>query len=208
MGHYDIPCGNGMTERIRTSLRSVLHAIVPPLFKAQQPWALMGSTASVLQGIDDYEPPDIDLTTTMEGAYIMAGAMGQAGTVTRPIGYSVRPPYASYFGIFEVEGVKVEVMGELVIRCDDGVIDLHDHWSRWSDKVRVLHWEDFHVPVVPLEWQLIANTLLRRPERVAGIARYLLAHGIDRPYLCALLEDRRLGERTVREVKEAVQLAC
>ena len=36
----------------------------------------MGSTASVLQGIPDYTPPDIDLTTTMEGAYILEGAIG------------------------------------------------------------------------------------------------------------------------------------
>ena len=55
-------------------LRVVLHALVEPMFKAQQPWALMGSSASVLQGIPDYTPPDIDLMTTMEGAYIMEGA--------------------------------------------------------------------------------------------------------------------------------------
>ena len=111
-----IPCGNGMTDAVRDALAEVLHAIIPSLFKSQQPWAIMGSTASVLQGIPDYVPPDIDLTTTMEGAYIMEGAIGHLGTMVRQVGFSVREPYSSYFGIFEVRGVKVEVMGDLLIK--------------------------------------------------------------------------------------------
>ena len=201
-----VPCGNGMTDEVRAALREVLHAITPSLFKSQQPWALMGSTASVLQGIPDYVPPDIDLTTTMEGAYMMEGAIGHIAAVGRPVGYSVREPYASYFGIFEVSGVKTEVMGDLIIKYRDGLIDVKEHWSRWSDKVRVLHFESMHVPVIPLEWQLVANTLLERPERSGGIARFFHEHGYDRPYLEALLQDRQLGARTIDSVREAMKL--
>jgi hypothetical protein len=201
-----VTCGNGMTDEIRNALASILHLIIPSMFKAQEPWALMGSTASVLQGIPDYSPPDIDLTTTRDGAYIMEGAIGHSAATIRPVAFSVREPYASFFGVLEVLGVKVELMGDLIIKCDDGVIDLQDHWSRWSDKVRVLHFEGFHVPVAPLEWQLIANTLLRRPERSRGIAQFLLERGFDGSYLRALLMDERLGERTIREVKQAVHL--
>ena len=201
-----VPCGNGMTDGVRGALREVLHAIVPSMFKTQQPWALMGSTASVLQGIPDYTPPDIDLTTTMEGAYIMQGAVGSVGTMVRQVSFSTREPYASYFGIFEVHGVKVEIMGDLVIKYRDGLIDLTDHWSRWSDKIRLLHFENTHVPVIPLEWQLVANTLLERPERTGGIVRFLDEHGFDRPYLEALLQDRQLGHRTITSVRKAMRL--
>jgi hypothetical protein len=201
-----IPCGNGMTEQVRGALREVLHAIIPSMFKAQEPWALMGSSASVLQGIPDYVPPDIDLACTMEGAYIMQGAIGHIGAAVRPVGYSVREPYASYFGVFEIGGVKVEVMGDLVIKYRDGVIDVKDHWSRWSDKVRVLHFESMHVPVIPLEWQLVANMLLERPERTEGIARFFHEHGYDRNYLEALLTDRQLGSRTIASVRKVMDL--
>lgn len=201
-----VPCGNGMTDEMRDALSEVLHAIVPTMFKSQQPWALMGSTASVLQGIPDYVPPDIDLTTTMEGAYLMAGAIGHTGAVVRPLQYSERSPYASYFGIFEVRGIKVEVMGDLIIRCADGFINLREHWARWSDKVRVLHFGDLHVPVVPLEWQLVANALLARPERTDGIARFLRQHGYDSAYLAALLEDKHIGERVISVVREALNI--
>jgi hypothetical protein len=201
-----VPIGNGMTDSVRRSLAAILHAIVPAMFKAQEPWAIMGSTASVLQGIPDYAPPDIDLATTMEGAYIMSGAIGHQGVTIRPVGLSTRAPYTSYFGIFEVLGVKVEVMGNLVIQVEDGVIDLKDHWARWSDQVRVLHFEDVHVPVIPLEWQLVANELLARPERSEGIARFLSEHGFDRRFLNALLADERLGARTIHRVREAMHL--
>ncbi|MBI2684663.1 MAG: hypothetical protein HYX33_04645, partial [Actinobacteria bacterium] len=152
-----IPCGNAMTERMRTALRSLLPVLIRAMFKAQQPWAIMGSTASVLQGLDDYTPPDIDLLTTMVGAYIMEGAVANTGATVRPVSYSVAAPYESHFGVFDVQGVKTEVMGDLVIRCDDGLISAHHHFARWSDKVRIVHFEDLHVPVVPLEWQLVAN---------------------------------------------------
>ncbi len=206
MAGETVPCGNGMTDGVRGALREVLHAIIPSMFKSQQPWAIMGSTASVLQGIPDYTPPDVDLTTTQDGAYIMQGAVGHVGSMIRPTAFSVREPYASYFGIFEVHNVKVEIMGDLVIEVRDGRIDVKDHWSRWSDKVRLLHFENMHVPVIPLEWQLVANTLLERPERTSGIVHFLDEHGFDRPYLQALLEDRQLGQRTITSVRKAMRL--
>ncbi len=195
-----------MTERVRRALRSVARQVVPAMFKSQQPWALMGSTASVLQGIDGYAPPDIDLVTTRDGAYIMQGAVACCGATVRPVSWSVSPPYESHFGIFEVEDVKVEVMGELVIRCDDGLIDAAEHFARWSDKVRVLHFEGFHIPVVRLEWQLVANVLLRRPERSIGIAELLVRRGYDREYVDALLADRHIGARTIDAVRRMLRV--
>ena len=195
-----------MTAQIYSALGSVVHTIIPSMFKAQQPWAVMGSTASVLQGIPNYVPPDIDLVTTMEGAYIMSGAVGHAGTVIHQVSYSESARYVSHFGIFEVQGVKVEIMGDLIIRVADGVINATDHFARWSDKVRLLHFEDAHIPVVPLEWQLVANVMLGRPERSHGIADFLLEHGYDHAYLRALLEDPQLGPRTIKESREMVHL--
>ncbi len=202
----DVICGDGMTERVRHALYSVVRQVVPAMFKSQQPWALMGSTCSVLQGLDGYSPPDIDLVTTMQGAYIMQGAVAGCGATVRPVSWSVAPLYESHFGIFEVDDVKVEVMGDLVIHCDDGLISAAEHFARWSDKVRVLHFGGFHIPVVRLEWQLVANVLLRRPERSNGIVELLLRRGYDREYVDALLADRQIGERTIATVRRMLQL--
>jgi hypothetical protein len=63
-----------------------------------------------------------------------------------------------------------------------------------------------HVPVIPLEWQLVANAMLRRPERTEGIRLHFLDHGFDAAYLRELLMDEQLGERTISFVREAVHL--
>lgn len=195
-----------MTESVRRALSACIRAIIPTMFRAQQPWAVMGSTASVLQGIPHYTPPDIDLVTTRDGAYIMSGSIGGLGATVRPVSYSESDRYASHFGIFEVLDVKVEVMGDLVIRVADGHIDVTEHFARWSDKVRLIHFEEHHIPVAPLEWQLVANVLLRRPERSTGIADFLLEHGFDRTFLEGLLADKSHGARTVATVREMMHL--
>ncbi len=201
-----IPCGSGMTAEIRNALRATVRCVIPSMFKAQEPWAVMGSTASVLQGVDGYSPPDIDLVTTLNGAYIMEGCVGNSGAQIRPVTFSVSAPYASHFGVFEVAGVKVEVMGDLIIRCDDGVINASDHFARYSDEVRLLHFDEYHLPVVPLEWQLVANVLLRRPERSQPIADLLLSRGFNPRHVKNLLQDRQNGERTLTTVREMLHL--
>ena len=206
MAGETVPCGDGMSDGVRRALSACINAIIPTMFRAQQPWAVMGSTASVLQGICNYTPPDIDLVTTRDGAYIMSGSIGGLGATMRQVGYSESDRYASHFGIFEVADVKVEVMGDLVIRVADGVIDATQHFARWSDKVRLIHFEEHHIPVVPLEWQLVANVLLSRPERSTGIADYLLQHGFDRAYLDALLLDKGYGARTIATVRKTMHL--
>jgi hypothetical protein len=202
-----VPVGSsGLCERTNGALVAIMRAIIPSMFKAQQPWALVGSCASVLQGLPDYQPPDIDLATTMTGAYIMSGCVGRAGDTVRPVSYSVRLPYSSHFGIYQVGGVKVEVMGDLVIRCSDGVIDLSDHWARWTDHVRIVELEGMHIPVVALEWQVVANALLGRQERVDATAAHLLQTGFDEQFTRELLADHRLGARTIESVRKALRL--
>jgi hypothetical protein len=204
--HEDVTPGSGLSDAVADALERVMQAIIPSMFKSQQPWALMGSLASVLQGMPDYTPPDIDLVTTTKGAYVMEGAIGTLGTTIRPVALSTGGPYTSHFGVFEIDGVKVEVMGDLIIACEDGSLRAEDHWSKWSERVRVLHFRTLHIPVVPLEWQIVANALLRRPERVGGCAKQLLTAGYDRAYLDEIMKDQAYGERTLQTVREALHL--
>ena len=103
--------------------------------------------------------------------------------------------------------VRAYVMGDLEIHVADAHLVATDHWSRWSERVRILHFREKHIPVVPLEWQLVANAMLNRPERVSGISEYLLAHGYDAAYVDELLADQQYGERTIRMAREARKLA-
>lgn len=200
--HQTIRPGDGLTDEVCDAVIVAVRAVTPAMFKAQEPWALMGSTASVLQGLDGYSPPDIDIVTTTVGAYIMSGAVAGWGATIRPVSFGATAPYSGHFGVFEVRGVKVDIMGDLLMRVDDGEINTLDHFSRWSDKVRILHFEGLHIPVVPLEWQLLANVLLDRPERYERIAAHLAASGYDQAYMDLLLSDPACGARTIKRARE------
>ena len=149
--HDDAAPGDGMYPQISEALAVVLEHIVPAMFKAQQPWALMGSLASVLQGMPGYSPPDIDLVTTMEGAYIMEGAISACGATVRPVQKSSAGPYTSYFGIFEVNSIKVEVMGDLVGEDPPGgdVVAVAEPAGQREDLILLQHRRAFQHPAGP-----------------------------------------------------------
>ena len=202
-----MPCGDGMTEGVRRALSACVDADHPDDVPGA---AAVGGDGQ--HGIGAAGHPQLHAARHRPGddARRRLHHVGQHRRTGRDgaarSSYSESDRYASHFGIFEVLDVKVEVMGDLVIRVADGHIDATEHFARWSDKVRLLHFERHHIPVVPLEWQLVANVLLSRPERSTGIADYLLEHGFDRAYLDALLADEAHGERTIATVREMMHL--
>ena len=62
-----------------------------------------------------------------------------------------------------------------------------------------------HIPVVPLEWQIIANAMLGRDDRVDALAAHLLRCGYDRDYMANLFADPRIGARTIDRVRRALR---
>jgi hypothetical protein len=64
------------------------------------------------------EPRDIDIQTDEAGAYAIARLFSEC--VTRPIAFSAADRIRSHFGALLVDGVKVEVMGDIHKRPDDG----------------------------------------------------------------------------------------
>src|SRR3990172_9471739 len=96
-----------MDDHFRATLIQVLRLVAPALDKLGLPWALVGSSASSLQGLRCV-PKDIDLAANQAGAYLMGKL--RAPAVVRPLAFSESERDASHFGIFAVDGVNVEVM--------------------------------------------------------------------------------------------------
>src|SRR3989337_3293434 len=97
----------GMNDHFRGVLVQVLRLVAPALDHQEFPWALVGSSASYLQGLRCV-PKDIDLAANRQGAYLMGDLL--ARHAVRPVAFSETDRYASHFGIFAVDGVNVEVM--------------------------------------------------------------------------------------------------
>ena len=192
-----------MNDHFYSILVRVLRLVAPSLDRQGLPWALVGSSASYLQGLRCL-PKDIDLAANREGAYLMGDLL--APYAIRPVAFSETERYASHLGIFALDGVNVEVMGDLLVRGEDEHIDLAEHYGRWNREVRHVHVGELEVPVAPLEWQLVANALLGRDDRVSDIAAHFRANTYDRAFLEEILRDRHLSQRTVCRVRRELGL--
>lgn len=122
------PVMSAVMARLPGSYRRVLERLVATLNSRPVPWAVTGSTSFVLQNVP-LTPNDIDVQTSEAGAYEIEDAFADAMIV--PVSFSEAGSIRSHFGVLELEGVRVEVMGALQKRLDDGTweapIDITDH---------------------------------------------------------------------------------
>ncbi|MFH1589505.1 MAG: hypothetical protein ABIB43_02980 [archaeon] len=73
-------------------------------------WVLIGSTNLVLQGVD-VEANDIDVLTDKEDAFKVGELLKEFEV--KPVAFGEKYIFRSYYGLFEINGIEVEVMGEL-----------------------------------------------------------------------------------------------
>jgi hypothetical protein len=136
-------------------------------------WALTGSLSFALQGLP-VEPHDIDLQTDRAGAYAVERCFAEA--VIRPVAFSAAANIRSHFGALCIDGITVEIMGDIEKRLPDGSwegpVDLARH-RRFVDV------EGLRVPVLSLAYERDAYLKLGRVERAALLAEWIAAHGPD-----------------------------
>lgn len=129
-------------------------------------WALTGSTSFALQGVP-LTPDDIDVQTTEDGAYAIEDAFSER--VVDPVSFSESEAIRSHFGAIDLHGVRVEIMGAVQKRRDDGTweppVDVMDHRT-------VVDTGHVRVPVLSLEYEAKAYERLGRSERAARLAEY------------------------------------
>jgi ribonuclease-3 len=183
------------TERWRAlpaAFQEALQIIQERLAAVPLAWAVGGSVASFLQGLTR-EPHDIDLLSDAAGARQIAAALAEFETA--PLAWREEPDIASHLGAFVVAGVPVEVIGDL-------------RMTGRGCTLAVRSWEDTHeVPfgtgrlsVVSLEYQLLANLVRDREERVQRLAVHLREHGYDRVLLERLMTEQNVPADLSAEV--------
>jgi len=159
-------------------------------------WAVGGSVASFLQGLT-LEPHDIDLLSDAAGARQMATALAEFEIA--PLAWREDPGIASHLGVLAVAGVPVEVIGDLRL-------------TGRGCTLAVRSWEDTHavpfaagtLPVVSLEYQLLANLVLGREARVSRLAAHLQEHGYDRALLEQLMAEQHVPTDLAAEVWQSL----
>jgi hypothetical protein len=147
----------------------ILRKIYPLLSSCTQPWVITGSFGMALQGMD-VEVHDIDLQTNQAGAYEIERLF--SNDVKEPVRFSTSDAIRSHFGALEIDGVKVEIMGDLQKRLTpeppvwEEPVKVEDHRC-WVDV------EEMRIPVLSLEYEYQAYLKLGRTEKAAQIKRWL-----------------------------------
>lgn len=97
--------------------RRALAVVVRQLAGLDEPWLVTGSTAAALHGAD-LCPGDIDVESTATGAYAIGTRL--APYQVKPVQFGEIDYVRSHFGVFNIQGVTVEVMGDLQTRTETG----------------------------------------------------------------------------------------
>lgn len=147
----------------------VLRFILDRLRDEQFIWALTGSLALALQGVQ-VEVHDIDIQSDQEGAEDLENCFSTH--VVKPVTFTTGEKIRSYLGELRINGVKVEIMGAIQKRGADG------SWDPPTDirpHIRRIRLEELTVPVLDLHYELRAYRRLGRPQTVE-----LIQHTLDK----------------------------
>lgn len=152
------------TDRVDETYLQVLRLIHDRVAGADLKWALTGSVAFALRGIDVSPPGDIDVQTDTAGAYEIEERL--AVYSMRPVTFSEAEQMRSHFGALKIEGVTVEIMGDIQHRRPDG---------SWTDPVDVAarrEWvavDGMRLPVLSLEYEAEAYRRIGREETASQL---------------------------------------
>ena len=146
---------------------NVLRQIHARLSNTDVNWVVTGSLGFALQGVP-VQPNDIDLQTDKAGAYEIESLFSDV--VIRKVKFSATEQIKSHFGALQIDGVEVEIMGDIQKRGADGV---------WEEIVNPAHYrkmaeiDGLLVPVLSLEYEYQAYLKFGRIERAKMLRRWL-----------------------------------
>lgn len=130
-------------------------------------WCLTGSLALALQGVP-VEVHDVDLKSDQAGVYEMERLFAEY--VARRVEFSAKDAIRSHLGALAIDGIKVEIMGDVQTRQADG------GWSDatgWQAHVRTVTVEGMEVPVVSLEYEYRSYLAMGRADKVELLRRWM-----------------------------------
>jgi len=146
---------------------SAIQIIHERIYRTSISWAFTGSVNMALQGLA-VTPNDIDIMTDEEGAHQIAELFTEFEV--EPVALKQVGNIRSHIGVFDIEGVKVEVIAELESNSDAG------DWAAvpsYKKAYMSIVYINMKVPILDLEYELEIYKLLGRDDRVKQIERYL-----------------------------------
>ncbi len=154
-------------DKVAKSYLTVLKRIADRLGQSEVLWAVTGSLGSALQGVP-LEPHDIDIQTDKSGAYEIERLLSQF--VTEKVHLAQTDRIRSHFGAFEIDGIRVEVMGDVQKQDHEGI------WRGPPDLTRIVRYLEIEhtvIPVLSIEYECQAYKQLGRDDRADFLRQWL-----------------------------------
>ena len=154
---------------INPSFLDVLRKLYMRLNVTNINWAVTGSLCFALQGVPVEVVHDIDLQSDEAGVYEIERLF--ADSVTRKVALSSSNNIRSHLGALMIDGVKVELMGDVAKRPDD-----NSEWDEPTDLNRVKRFvtiDDMRVPVLDLEYEYQAYLKMGRTAKAQMLREWL-----------------------------------
>jgi len=148
---------------------NILRTIYTRLSGSNVNWVLTGSLGFALQGVP-VKIHDIDIQTDEVGAYGIERLFAEF--VTEKVNFSSQKIIRSYFGALMIDDIKVEIMGDIQKRLEDGTWEDSVDLNRYKRFVNV---EDMNIPVLSLDYEYQAYLKLGRKDKAQVLKKWL--HG-------------------------------
>jgi len=152
---------------MKQQFMKVLHKLLSRLKDSGVNWAITGSVSFALQGMP-IEPNDIDIQTDKKGAYEIERLSSEF--MVKKVAFSSADRICSHFGVLNIDGIRIEIMGDIRKRLKDGT---------WEKPVDLNLYKQFveagrmRLPVLSLEYEYGAYLKLGRRERTEMIRKFL-----------------------------------
>ncbi|MYE88649.1 hypothetical protein F4X33_06610 [Candidatus Poribacteria bacterium] len=146
---------------------NILRQIHARLANTDVNWVITGSFGFALQGVP-VQPNDIDIQTDRAGAYAIESLFSDV--VVRKVKFSATERIKSHFGALRIDGLEVEIMGDIQKRGADGVWEEIVDLPRYKQMVEIA---GLLVPVLSLEYECQAYIKFGRVEQAKMLRRWL-----------------------------------
>jgi len=144
------------TNKTLETIMQSLKTIISKLEKTNINWCLVGSLSLYLQDVK-IKPNDIDILTDKEGAYKFSNIFKEFER--QKVKFRKSDIFYSHYGKFLINGIEVEVMGDLSIFIDGKWVG--DIRNRLNSK-KVIKYNELEIPVSPLKEQLDSYEKMNR----------------------------------------------
>jgi hypothetical protein len=134
-------------------------------------WVVTGSCGFALQGAP-VEPHDIDIQSNESGVYEIERRFSEFSV--KKVTFSATDRMRSHFGALSINGIKVELMGDIQKRLEDGDWEAPVNLEKYKQVVVV---EGMALPVLSLAYEHTAYLKLGRIHKAEMLREWLQERG-------------------------------